>query len=63
MQSFAFDHLSTVQQEICAPFSGLAQHIVNSLPHSPERTTALRKLLEAKDSAVRLAPYLDPPAQ
>jgi len=31
----------------------LAQHLVESLPRNPERTVALRKLLEAKDCTVR----------
>ncbi len=31
----------------------VAQHIVDHLPRNPERTVALRKLLEAKDAAVR----------
>lgn len=35
------------------PFGDLAQQIVDNLPRNPERTVALRKLLEAKDAAVR----------
>ena len=35
----------------------LAAHIVNTLPSNPERTVALRKLLEAKDCAVRALIY------
>ena len=31
----------------------LARQIVDTLPSNPERTVALRKLLEAKDCAVR----------
>ena len=31
----------------------LAGRIVETLPRNPERTVALRKLLEAKDAAVR----------
>jgi hypothetical protein len=34
-------------------FCGLAEHVVETLPRNPERTVALRKLLEAKDAAVR----------
>jgi hypothetical protein len=33
----------------------LASDIVAHLPRNPERTVALRKLLEAKDCAVRAA--------
>ena len=36
-----------------APFGELAATIVATLPKNPERTVALRKLLEAKDCAVR----------
>jgi len=36
-------------------FAALAIHIVGNLPASPERTVALRKLLESKDAAVRSA--------
>jgi hypothetical protein len=31
----------------------LAHRIVEELPRNPERTVALRKLLESKDAAVR----------
>jgi hypothetical protein len=34
-------------------FAMLATNIVETLPRNPERTVALRKLLEAKDAAVR----------
>lgn len=52
-QFFAYDHLPPHLQNVSKPFSELAQHICNVLPRNPERTTALRKLLEAKDCAVR----------
>jgi hypothetical protein len=55
MAFFAFDHLPEHLQEISRPFGDLAAHIVNSAPASAETTTALRKLLEAKDCAVRAA--------
>ena len=35
------------------PFAELAQRVVDALPRNPERIVALRKLLEAKDAAVR----------
>jgi len=38
---------------VSMPFSELAAHIINSAPPGPETTMALRKLLEAKDCAVR----------
>ena len=55
MQFFAYAHLPPELQAISKPFGDLAQHIVDTLPINPERTTALRKLLEAKDCAVRAA--------
>lgn len=53
MQFFAYAHLPAHLQAISKPFGELAEHIVATLPQNPERTTALRKLLEAKDCAVR----------
>ena len=53
MQFFAYAHLPEHLQAISAPFGNLAAFIVGSLPRNPERTVALRKLLEAKDAAVR----------
>ena len=53
MQFFAFEHLPERLQAISRPFGELAQKIAAELPRNPERTVALRKLLEAKDCAVR----------
>ena len=53
MQFFAFEHLPPHLQAVSKPFGELAQTIVDTLPRNPERTVALRKLLEAKDAAVR----------
>jgi hypothetical protein len=53
MQFFSFSHLPKDLQEVSAPFFGLALKIAAELPRNPERTVALRKLLEAKDAAVR----------
>ena len=53
MQFFKYDHLPAHLQAISKPFAELAEHIDLSLPSNPERTVALRKLLEAKDCAVR----------
>lgn len=36
-----------------ASFCQLARQMIDHLPRNPERTVALRKLLEAKDAAVR----------
>lgn len=53
LQFFAFDHLPPALRDVSAPFFSLAQSLVTRLPRNPERTVALRKLLEAKDCAVR----------
>lgn len=60
MQFFAYAHLPAHLQEISKPFCELAEHIVKTLPSNPERTVALRKLLEAKDCAVRAKLYVEP---
>jgi hypothetical protein len=52
-QFFAYEHLPAHLQEVSKPFSLLAQLVVSTLPRNPERTVALRKLLESKDAAVR----------
>lgn len=62
MQFFAYKHLPDHLQEISKPFGELAQGIVSGLPSNPERTVALRKLLEAKDCAVRAVLYKEPEA-
>ena len=67
LQFFAYAHLPPHLQMVSKPFCELAHAIVlgdnapeagtvtfgNPLPRNPERTVALRKLLEAKDAAVR----------
>ena len=53
LQFFAYDHLPPHLAEVSRPFCELATRIVENLPRNPERTVALRKLLEAKDAAVR----------
>ena len=68
LQFFAYSHLPPHLQAVSKPFCDLAFAIVGDdrgmsegtsvhfpLPSNPERTTALRKLLEAKDCAVRAA--------
>lgn len=52
-QFFAFAHLPPHLSAVSAPFARLAGQVVAMLPRNPERTVALRKLLEAKDAAVR----------
>lgn len=53
LQFFAYAHLPPNLQAVSAPFGKLADEIATTLPRNPERTVALRKLLEAKDAAVR----------
>lgn len=50
---FQYEHLPPDLQAVSQPFAELAIHLAHSLPQNPERTVALRKLLEAKDCAVR----------
>ena len=52
-QFFKFEHLPDELQAVSRPFADLADLIIHNLPRNPERTVALRKLLEAKDCAVR----------
>jgi hypothetical protein len=60
LQFFAYEHLRGELADVSQPFCELAHHIVETLPRNAERTTALRKLLEAKDCAVRAILYVDP---
>lgn len=53
LRYFHYSHLPPVLQAASKPFCDLARHIVTTLPRNPERTVALRKLLEAKDAGVR----------
>ena len=50
---FAYEHLPPHLQAASKPFGDLASFVVESCEPGPERTVALRKLLEAKDAAVR----------
>lgn len=52
---FAYAHLPEPLQAISRIFADAAAATVHQVPRNPERTVALRKLLEAKDAAVRAA--------
>lgn len=52
LQFFSYEHLPPHLQDVSRPFTEQAQRIME-LPRNPERTVALRKLLESKDAAVR----------
>lgn len=53
LQFFEFAHLPPKQQMVSKLFHDAAHQLVDDLPGNPERTVALRKLLESKDAAVR----------
>lgn len=60
LQFFEYKHLSPDMQAVSKPFCELAHKLCDGsinpdkpVPSNPERTMALRKLLEAKDCAVR----------
>lgn len=53
LQFFAYEHLPEHLRAVSKPFGELAKQIVETVPSNPERTVAVRKLLEAKDCAVR----------
>jgi hypothetical protein len=55
MQYFAYQHLRNDLQPVSKVFGDVAEWVVTVLPASAERAVALRKLLEAKDAAVRAA--------
>jgi hypothetical protein len=64
---FQFAHLPPELQAVSRPFCELAMALVGAgpfgaggLPRNPERTVALRKLLEAKNAAVRAYLAKDP---
>jgi hypothetical protein len=57
LKFFAFAHLPERLQAISKPFAALASQVAwhGGEAGNPEVTVALRKLLEAKDAAVRSA--------
>jgi hypothetical protein len=50
---FAFDHLPQRLQPVSAKFAELAMWMRENIARGPEATESMRKLLEAKDCAVR----------
>ena len=60
LQFFTYAHLPAHLQVVSKGFADLALTIVNEYPENPERTVTLRKLLEAKDAAVRTYLYQEP---
>ena len=53
LKFFTFAHLPEKLQAVSKPFCVLAQQVAERAPDNQETTVALRKLLEAKDAAVR----------
>ncbi len=53
LQWFAWEHLPAELQPVSIRFYAIACAVCAEIPRGPERTVALRKLLEAKDAAVR----------
>lgn len=60
LQFFAYGHLPPHLQAASKPFALLADELARVLPDNPEKTVALRKLLEAKDCAVRAVLFKSP---
>ncbi len=57
MRFFEYDHLYGDARAVSEQFCGFAQLMDNVLVDGPEKTVSLRKLLEAKDAAVRTTIY------
>jgi hypothetical protein len=53
LRFFHFKHLPPYLTVVSKPFAELARVLIDTLPRNAERSAALRKLLEAKDCAVR----------
>lgn len=53
LKFFSYEHLPSHLQLISKLFAHTAEAIIMNCNRNPERTVALRKLLEAKDAAVR----------
>lgn len=57
LQFFSYSHLPAPLASVSEVFYQAAMKVVQMTPRNPERTVALRKLLEAKDCAVRAYIY------
>lgn len=53
LKYFKYDHLPPKLQETSRVFCELAHYVFDELPECEEKQVVLRKLLEAKDAAVR----------
>lgn len=55
LRYFAHEHLPEDLQAVSQPLGELAARFDELLPDGPEKSTGLRKMLEAKDAFVRAA--------
>jgi hypothetical protein len=53
LRFFSDEDLPPEIVETVRPIDRIAHHLANTLPHNTERRVALRKLLEARDCAIR----------
>jgi len=53
LKFFAYGHLPEPAKAVSSEFATIAHMLADNIKPGPERTVALRKLLEAKDAAVR----------
>ena len=53
LRFFGYTHLPPNLAAVSRPFAELAELVHGTLPRCAERTVSLRKILEAKDAAVR----------
>ncbi|MEH6580163.1 MAG: hypothetical protein V7731_24175 [Amphritea sp.] len=53
LKYFEYSHLPVLLQDVSAPIGELAKAMDQKLIDGPEKSTGLRKLLEAKDCLVR----------
>lgn len=53
LKYFTYEHLPDHLQALSRPFHDMAEQLATTLPDGSEKTVAIRKLLEAKDAAVR----------
>lgn len=60
MKHFTYAHLPARLQEVSRPFCELADSVADRAPNDPETTACLRKIMEAKDCAVRAALNVTP---
>jgi ferritin-like protein len=60
LQFFEYSHLKPELQRVSKHFYDLAEYVVDHLKDNTERAECLRKLLEAKDCAVRAYIYKEP---